>query len=229
MIKQIDAENKGIEDVSNDRSLTHRGYVHHSGFDFVPDNRGEFCKFIQAMIPQKEDLVVVEFGCGSGVLVQCLPEDCLYIGLDGNIEGGPFIKELDNPKKLHIPVDLTKDFELSPPVLADIVMSFDFFEHINEEHINKVISHFDRLLKPGGRFISLIDTIPLDEHVTIRPIEWWDSVFYSQTKWKPLCVGCASYNADDPSWQLFIQYHPPFWSGNINHQMLFVYEKPEDV
>jgi len=228
IIKQIVENNIGITDVVNDGSLTYKGYVHHSGFDFVPELLGNFCKFINEFCNRfgiTDNSKIIEFGCGSGVLVNCFPNDCLYVGLDGNLEGGKFIKEKNNKNKNFISVDLTKDFCLEPYLKYDALFSFDFMEHLDLENISIVLNHMDNLLNKNGIMLSLIDTIELEAHRSNHPLPWWIDKINSLTNWQLVDACWRHQNRESYWWQLFEKTIPPFWQPNINNQMIVIYRK----
>ena len=224
-IKQTNPNNIGITDVKNDKSLTRPGWIEHSGWDFTPELLGDFCIFLKNVLPEKNKYTVIEFGCGSGVMTRCLPESVFYLGLDANQKAGPEIKKLNDPKKQFIAVDLTAPFTLEPPIKADIIMSFDFFEHIEEFNLEPVIKAVDNLLKKDGYFFSIIDRFPLPEHITNKPIVWWLDIFKRYTNWKLIDACASGYNNNSFLWTQYEALRPKFWQGNVKHQMFVRYQK----
>jgi hypothetical protein len=225
LIKNIITQNNGLHDYVGDISVSNPGAMYHSGFDFTPDLLGTFCDFLKPWVPNKENLVVIELGCGSGVMVNCFPKDCIYIGLDANPDAGRCIKDLRDPTKVYIPVNLKEHFQLDPDYKADILVSFDFFEHIHKEDLPTIIKQADNLLCGGGLFFSIIDTIDTTSHLTILPIEQWLQIFALETNWKLISACSAKYNETTDVWQSYVSNIPSFWFKNLDYQMVFIYEK----
>ena len=164
--RQTNEDNKGIVDLADDNnhSLTRQGYLHCSGTEFTPELLGGFGDFISRLVG---DGFVVELGCGSAVISAFCPGG--YLGLDGNREAG------NHCKGEFFAVDLIKPVDFDPPVQADWLLSFNFFEHIEEQFIDNLLENADKLLKPGGKVFLLIDTIDNGpEHVTLKGEAWWD-------------------------------------------------------
>jgi ubiquinone/menaquinone biosynthesis C-methylase UbiE len=70
-----------------------------------------------------------------------------------------------------------------PDNSVDLVHSAQVLEHIPQGMMNKIISEFERILKPGGRMFLCLDAVRDGEtkdmymgdptHVNIQPIEYW--------------------------------------------------------
>lgn len=61
----------------------------------------------------------------------------------------------------------------------DVVVAWEFLEHIPEEHIDTVLGNISASLRPGGQVWLKIcifreDTDHDDTHVSIFPREWWE-------------------------------------------------------
>lgn len=215
--EQLNKENTGITDIHGDFSLTRKGFIVHSSFDFGHHNLGSFCKVVNRFVA-KPEATVVELGCGSTVLATCLPEEATYVGLDANPGAGMYVKELKQDNKQVIILDLTKDFSIWPPLQADYVLSFDFFEHIEYAHIDILQRQIEPLLAVGGKAFFIIDTIDLPEHLIRESEEWWTSKF---------AQNCPSWKkVEDPELQKFyLQNVPPHWKPNVPHQWVLFFER----
>jgi len=183
-VRQIIESNKGIVDIVGDDSLTHKGFKYHSSFDFTVDKLDKFCNVIRLLEAECGGDTVIELGCGSSVMATCLKEETSYLGLDGNPDAGMYVKGMNKENKHVIVVDFTKEFMLEPTVKADLLISFDVFEHLPEEKIDFVIKQVSRLLKPNGLAFFIIDRLPLQEHITIRDLSWWQNKFETINKWR---------------------------------------------
>ena len=224
----LNIDNKGITDYENDRSLSHPGAVEHSGWDFTTEVMGNFCNFFQEffrMYNIPRPATVVEFGCGSGVFSTCLSPKDVYVGFDGNPRAGVYVGDVDKNNHQFICADLTQPITLNEELKADLFMSWDFFEHLSVNNIPAVVDNINNLLKDGGLFLSLIDTIILPEHISNFPLSYWRAKFLDLTNWE-LVEGCwRAENSHCALWQLMEKYYPPFWEYNKNEQMLLVYRK----
>jgi SAM-dependent methyltransferase len=224
-IRQTNKENQGITDIQHDVSLTRKGFIDHSAVDFTPDALGDFCVFFKKMLPDKDSYTIIEFGCGSGVMATCLPKEVFYLGLDANHRAGPEAIKLNDPNKQFLVADLTAPFTLDPPLEADIIISFDFFEHIEEHNLRNVINSADQLLKKGGSFFSIIDKYPLPEHITRKPIQQWINIFNEYTNWELVDACAEEYCTNKELWEEYKKLKPPFWTAVFLHQMLLRYKK----
>ena len=116
---------------------------------------------------------VLDVGCGHGFLVKRLVNASINAhGIDfANSAGeectGRFWQG-DATKELPYPADS-----------FDVVVSMDFFEHLEEEDIDKVYKEMKRV---GKHIIALIsfkpektaEGKPQDTHLTVKPREWWE-------------------------------------------------------
>lgn len=233
-IRQILPENKGIEDINEDvraalpsileghtpdnmtDSPSKPGFKYHSSFDFNHDNIGTFCAVINRLVEEADAKTVIELGCGSGILATCLPKHISYLGLDGNPDSGMFIKQLDQYNKHLIVLDYTREFILEPPPLADVMFSFDFFEHLEEDKTDFAIQKTGELLKPGGLAFFIIDRLPLPEHINIKPYEWWDEKFRRIAGWEPWDGGAEFL-------EFYHENKPPHWAQNTEWHNFMLY------
>ena len=210
---QTNPFNQGILDydpADPNHSLTHKGYAHHSGTEFTEEWIGPFGEWFREFAG--DDLVVVELGCGSGILSRYCTA---YIGLDGNVEAGnECVGEF-------YAVDLTVPYGFDPPVQADLIVSFNFLEHIDADLIPRLLRQADQLLRPGGRLFLVADksTQETGEHVTIMEEDWWDSKFQA--------VGWVKECATDEFRRSYFDNVPLHWEswGIAGTQQLFLYRK----
>jgi cyclopropane fatty-acyl-phospholipid synthase-like methyltransferase len=215
MIKQIMKNNKGITDIDGDVSLTHPGFCYHSGFDFGPEMLKEraYCKFVNNLLEDAK--TVIDLGCGSAALALCFPNDVTYIGIDANPDAGGYTKEPNQSNSYYIVADVTRPFKLDPPVQADLLISIQFFEHIEKQHINFVIERTKDLVKVTGRLFLLIDNLENPAHLIRHERTWWTRKFKD--------VGL--YPINNQRHLDLIREHrerqPKAWRVNEKHHMLF--------
>ena len=202
--RQMNEDNVGIIDIENNRSLSRKGYVHHSGTEFSPELLGTFCSFLSEFV---KDKFVVELGCGSGVLSKCCKR---YIGLDANKDAGNYCEGE------FIVADLTKPVIFKPPIEADLAISFDFFEHIEEDLVDVVLFNTNNMLKNGGEIFFVIDNFDeLEEHITIKPVSWWQQRFKK--------IGWTELPIDPKFKQSYMDNMPIHWKKWLkqNYHVLF--------
>ena len=71
-----------------------------------------------------------------------------------------------------------------PDESADVVCSWEFFEHVYEDEIDRVLAEKLRVLKAGGHLwmkIGIVTPVPQPDqdhsHYTVQPREWWEAKF----------------------------------------------------
>lgn len=156
---------KGDEiDISGDyqfRALT-EGPIIQRYWHYEKQNIINFvCKFTS-------DDIVLDCGCGSGVIANYLSSQCnLIVGLDGNEKAIQFAKskfKQPNVKFIHA---LVEDINY-PPEYFTKVLCLEIIEHLYEEQGLLLLKDFHRLLSRGG---NLFLTTP-NYHGTWPLIEW---------------------------------------------------------
>jgi hypothetical protein len=182
-VKQILEFNQGIQDIVGDDSVSHKGFKYHSSFDFTQDKLGLFCNVIKELEVRSNAGTVIELGCGSAVIATCLKPETNYLGLDGNPDSGLFIDRLAQENKSNIVLDFTKEFVLEPAPKADLLLSFDFFEHLPNDKLDFAVEKAGGLLNEGGLAFFIIDRLPLAEHISIYPLEFWREKFERINGW----------------------------------------------
>jgi ubiquinone/menaquinone biosynthesis C-methylase UbiE len=100
-------------------------------------------------------MILLDLGCGQGVLARLLPTDINYIGVDVSDNLINQARELDkNPKHSFLVADITSNLNLRPN-------SFDLATMIlviqNVKKPFKTIENAYKALKPGGKLIIVLN------------------------------------------------------------------------
>lgn len=155
--------------MKDNRYLYNRDYfVRSKRFKLNPERIREF----EDMLVERNPTSVLDVGCGYGVLVNRLNSRGIpAFGVDFS----PALKKEFWKDRVLIEGD-ARNLPFATGVF-DIVFSSDFFEHINEEDIEKVRKEMFRV---GERVIARVaykDKLSARQkklHVTNKPKEWWE-------------------------------------------------------
>lgn len=136
-------------------------------YDNIPIYKKIFHPFVT------EEMVVLDFGCGSGVLLDLI-NGKYKIGIDVNKNA------LEKAKKRGIN-ELHTNLENLKPNSIDVVVSNSALEHVPNPH--EILSRLHELLKPGGKIIFRIphETLGWD----YKPGDWNYHLF----TWSPMAIG----------------------------------------
>ena len=108
---------------------------------------------------------VLDVGCGHGFLVkELLNLNIEATGIDFSEYAGTEIpNNFIKADAKHLPFN---------DKIFDVVISSDFFEHLEEKDIDKVYSEMKRV---GENVIALISFKKSESHLTVKPREWWEN------------------------------------------------------
>lgn len=112
-------------------------------------------RLITAFLPPAPDSLVLDVGCGSGVISAFLGGfGAEVIGLDGNTEAINFASRTYGQERVSFQNALVDShFQIERPV--DAIYCLEVIEHIHEEQARVMLEQFHRLLRPGGHvFLS---------------------------------------------------------------------------
>lgn len=152
-----------------DKSLyNHKYYVASNRFQSQGDRLDKFVALIKSFNPKK----VLDVGCGIGYLVKRLNSEGIEtMGIDFS----EHLEEFWNDDHFFEMDAKQIDF---PDDSFDVVFSSDFFEHLDEEDIDKVANEMKRVGKVVITFVADDLGKPLNRrqmqyHLTHKPISWW--------------------------------------------------------
>lgn len=158
----------------DNRHLYNYNYYHQSrNFQTKPERTEKMVKKVLEHKPNS----VLDVGCGLGAIVNKLCDE----GLVQKAIGTDFSEDLIGIwGKNHLNRFLVMDARdlLFANNSFDLVVSSDFFEHINEADIDKVALEMKRVGKKVITFVADDRGMVLTEkqkeyHVTHKPLSWW--------------------------------------------------------
>lgn len=106
---------------------------------------------IERFLPPLPDEFVMDVGCGSGVISDFLAgKGASVLAIDGNESAIAFATEHFASERLRFVQGLVdEDFETERPV--DKIYSLEVIEHIYYDQVQKMLTTFYGLLRPGGK------------------------------------------------------------------------------
>jgi len=131
-------------------------------------HHAKFAEAARWLTPAAAD-VVLDAGCGSGVLADRLAADpnTRVLGIDANAAAIEFAQQKFRRPNLEFRLGFLHELEL-PDESIDKIAFLEVIEHLDVEQASTVLSAFRRLLRPGGR---LVITTP-NERSLWPVIEW---------------------------------------------------------
>lgn len=133
-----------------------------------------------------EQAKVLDIGTGTGTIVSRGVEAGYDVyGIDGTDaclkEGGAAWVKYYGARLFN--ADITESFLLTEdgtdPVLFDVIVSFDFLEHVKEDAVPIVLQNIRKHLKVGGIFLATVTNDVQPHHQINKPREWWLDIFVS--------------------------------------------------
>ena len=128
-------------------------------FSFVQENAKNFMKYINEKIKLKKDMVIMDFGCGTGILgLNLINRVKKVIFLDSSkgmikqVQKGILKTKVMNYEIIEGDINKYKGEKL------DLILVANVFHHI--EDINYIINKFSIILKKGGKalVVDLFET-----------------------------------------------------------------------
>ena len=130
-----------------------------NSYSFVQENAKNFMKYIKEKIILKKDMVIMDFGCGTGLLgLNIINQVKKVVFLDSSkgmikqVQEGILKAKAINYEIIEDNIDKYKGDKL------DIILVANVFHHI--ENINYIINKFSTILKKGGKalVVDLFET-----------------------------------------------------------------------
>lgn len=156
--------------MNDHRHLYNYNYFHQSkDFQLKPERTEALVEKILEYSPE----IVLDVGCGLGAIVNELTKKGIVA------TGVDFAPDLEKiwGKKLNFLIADARELPFNDNSF-DLVFSSDFFEHIDEEDIDKVSGEMQRVGKKVIAFIADDNGVYLNArqrqlHVTHKPLIWW--------------------------------------------------------
>ena len=131
---------------------------------------------------------VLEIGCAGGAVVRSLIDDgCLAIGLEGSDynqarQSGEWAVIPDNLMTCDLGFPFTLSlFENGEPYEFDVIIAWEFIEHLPEDRLPTMMDNIKRHLKLGGYFIGSSTSFTFGKeiqyHQTGHKLDWWEALF----------------------------------------------------
>jgi 2-polyprenyl-3-methyl-5-hydroxy-6-metoxy-1,4-benzoquinol methylase len=106
------------------------------------------------MLAARQNMHVLDVGCGSGVLAHRLAVQCgsKVIGIDSNPSAIKFAREQYFHANLTFQFGRVDEIDF-PPNSFDRIAFLEVIEHVYEGQARAILKIFRRLLRPGGRLV----------------------------------------------------------------------------
>ena len=111
-------------------------------------------KYVDNYIKPFPALKIIDFGCGPGSIIEYLPEQVEYVGVDSEKNYIDSAKNKYGEKGKFIRQDI---LSISPKEVNyfDVAIANGLLHHLNDEESEKLIITANRVLKPGGRLVTI--------------------------------------------------------------------------
>ena len=132
-----------------------------NSYSFVQDNAKNFVKYIKEKIKLNKDTVIMDFGCGTGIVGLNLINNVKKVVFLDPSKG--MIKQVQKAilkKNIHNYEILEGDINKYKGDKLDLILVANVFHHI--EDINYIINKFSSILKKGGK-VLVVDLFETSE------------------------------------------------------------------
>ena len=128
-------------------------------YSFVQENANNFIKYINEKIQLKKDMIIMDFGCGTGILGLNLINRVKKVVFLDSSKG--MIKQVKKGISQIIALNyeiIEGDINKYKGDKLDLILVANVFHHI--EDINYIINKFSTILKKGGKtlVVDLVET-----------------------------------------------------------------------
>ena len=134
-------------------------HLHDQGYMdrlLTKESNGRIMQLLK-LIELKGDLVVADFACGTGIMLEFLDQKVgEYFGVDFSpsaIKNAEIRKKKLGATNAHFFCDSIQSFCEKNQEKFDIGMAFDFSEHVGDEEWLQILSSIKLSLKKGGNYI----------------------------------------------------------------------------
>jgi SAM-dependent methyltransferase len=111
-------------------------------------------RFLETFAKPASGERVVDLGCGTGATLNHLPAGVSYVGIDINPGYIRAARDRFGNRGHFICSDLaTADLSAFPPF--DLAVSVGVFHHLNDGEVQAVLELVRRIVRPGGRLVTL--------------------------------------------------------------------------
>ncbi|MBF0457118.1 MAG: class I SAM-dependent methyltransferase [Nitrospirae bacterium] len=138
--------------ISRIRSLLNSAHIYDAFTLFVCGREG----IVKSYLHPKEGDSILDIGCGTGIIVQYLPDIVKYRGWDISQEYIQFAKERyrTRPNVVFECKDINRINDIQDIALYDIVVAVGVLHHLKDEEAGRLCEVVAAVIKPEGRFVT---------------------------------------------------------------------------
>ena len=124
----------------------------YNGIQHVFGSHKMWSQFVQHYLPQKTPYQILDIGCGTATILNYLPENASYVGIDSH---QPYI-DACNRRFSHRGTFICSDWNINFTVpKVDVVLLLGLLHHLPDDDAKQVINLASDQLKSGGILITL--------------------------------------------------------------------------
>jgi ubiquinone/menaquinone biosynthesis C-methylase UbiE len=110
--------------------------------------------FINQYVQPRQGMAILDIGCGTGKILKYLPDGITYKGYDISPEYIDAARKNYGSRGSFVVGDAAHSLE-EPAESYDIAMTIGVLHHLDDATVSAMLTKVSRILKPGGRFISI--------------------------------------------------------------------------
>lgn len=129
--------------------------------------RSKWRWFVDEVLQVRPGHRVLDVGCGTGELVQYLPEGVEYLGFDPN-EAYLRVARRLHGRRARFATASIESFPWADAGELDLVVAVGTLHHVDDDTTDLALSRAASRLAPGGRFVAVDPTHVPDQHPVAR-------------------------------------------------------------
>jgi len=123
-------------------------------------------EFINKYMQVNPNNRLLDIGCGTAEILDCLPDNLTYVGFDASNDYIKMAKEKYQDRNAQFFAKLVTDSNLGDFEPFDIVIATGILHHLEDDEVIHLFSLAKKFLKPDGRIIT-IDPCYLENQRTL--------------------------------------------------------------
>jgi SAM-dependent methyltransferase len=126
-------------------------------------------EFLSRYVGSLHSLHIADVGCGPGTITGLLPPDCIYVGIDVNLDYIQAAKRM-YPDRIFLHGDVRALSDSSQLVMGsfDRVLAFSLLHHLDDDEAISFLRQAARLLRPEGFLLTVDGTITKPQNIIAR-------------------------------------------------------------